>query len=250
MFTLRGKKPNTFTATTVQGKVDEIVKKIINNKMTDYEKALVLHNWLIANANYDLTFSNYNADGVLLKKTGVCQSYAYAYSMLLDKVGIPNTFEHGDDHVWNLIKIGDSWTHVDVTWDDPVSSTYESESAGGHEQIYWFGLTDYALEGVSNHERYDRPYTSNNYKVSYAYKSGKLSTSIKQWGEMISEQIKAKKATIKKTLENVGNGLNERMAVQMARDTGITVNKVKYSVTINLKELNSSQYELTIKPKY
>ncbi|MBQ9324193.1 MAG: leucine-rich repeat protein [Clostridia bacterium] len=242
MFTLRGKQPNTFTAKSVDAKASEIVKKITDKKMSTYEKALVLHNWLIANANYDHTYTNYYEDGVLLKGKGVCNSYSLAYGLLLSKAGITNAYEYGNDHIWNLVKFGNSWAHVDVTWDDP--------GEGGLEQIYYFGVTDYALQGVSNHERTKRVYTSNNYKTSYAYKSGQLKSIINDWTNKITEQIKSKKTKIVETFNQNDVGLNERMAVEMVQDTGITVNTTKYKLNVSYQDLKNGQYRLTIKPMY
>ena len=242
MFTLRGKQPNTFTAKSVDAKASEIVKKITDKKMSTYEKALVLHNWLIANANYDHSYTNYYEDGVLLKGKGVCNSYSLAYGLLLSKAGITNAYEYGSDHIWNLVKFGNSWAHVDVTWDDP--------GEGGFEQIYYFGVTDYALQGVSNHERTKRVYTSNNYKISYAYKSGQLKSIINDWTNKITEQIKSKKTKIVETFNQNDDGLNERMAVEMVQDTGIMVNSTKYKLNVSYQDLKNGQYRLTIKPMY
>ena len=29
----------------------------------------------------------------------------------------------GGPHMWNMVKVGGLWYHVDVTWDDPISSS-------------------------------------------------------------------------------------------------------------------------------
>lgn len=103
---------------------------------TDLEKALWLHDWLIYNADYDYSYTEYGPDGVLLKGTGVCQSYADAYSSLLTEAGIENIVVIAPemDHAWNIVKIDGVYTHVDCTWDDPNS--------GGLENHTYFGLCD------------------------------------------------------------------------------------------------------------
>ena len=131
---------------TVLGKVKQIVASEIHSGMNDYQKALALHDWLIYNANYDYTYTNYRADGVLLKGTGVCESYALAYEVLLKEVGIPvqhvvgsggDSPETAGGHAWNLVKLGGDWYHIDCTWDDP--------GTGGYEYHGYFGLTDEML---------------------------------------------------------------------------------------------------------
>lgn len=118
---------------TVAGKVQWVIAQTITAGMTDREKALALHDWLINNADYDYSYTHYHADGVLLYGTGVCQSYAQAYMMLCQEVGIPNIFVTGVAgnvaHAWNLIRIDGQWLHVDCTWDDrggtlPPSRSY------------------------------------------------------------------------------------------------------------------------------
>ncbi len=144
--------------TTVAGKVRALARECIASAgASDYDRALWLHDWLIYNANYDYTFTNYFADGVLLRGTGVCQSYAYAYDMLLKEVGIDCIYitgfagdfsdpgEQGDYHGWNLVKMDGEWYHVDCTWDDPNS--------GGAETHTYFGMTD---EMISKDHRWTR----------------------------------------------------------------------------------------------
>ena len=139
-----GKKKVLGTSiTNVDEKADWVIKNYITSDMSDREKAKRLHNWLIYNAHYDYTFSNYNADGVLVKGFGVCDSYSRAYSLLLTRVGIENKRLTGkcgtEGHAWNLVKIDGQWYHVDCTWDDPNDSGEASVSG-------WEGY-DYFLVG-------------------------------------------------------------------------------------------------------
>lgn len=124
---------------TVTGKVRALVAEVNALELeTDYEKALWLHDWLIFNADYDESLTVHAARGVLLDGTGVCESYALAYQMLLGEIGIPSIYvtgyARGELHAWNLVSLEDEWYHIDTTWDDPVG--------GGNEGYGYFGLSD------------------------------------------------------------------------------------------------------------
>lgn len=126
-------------ASTVPGKVRQLAAECLKNAgRSEYSRALWLHDWLIYNADYDETYTYYYADGVLLRGTGVCQSYALAYDLLLHEIGIETIYlsgtANGGGHAWNLVKLDGSWYHIDCTWDDPTG--------GGHENHSYFGLTD------------------------------------------------------------------------------------------------------------
>jgi len=119
-------------------KAREIVSECISEAGAgDYARALWLHDWLVRNADYDYEYEYYYADGVLLYGKGVCQSYAYAYEMMLKMIGIECVYitgtAGGEAHGWNLVKIDGEWYHVDVTWDDP---------APGRENRSYFCVTD------------------------------------------------------------------------------------------------------------
>ena len=102
----------------------------------EYSQALWLHNWLIDRANYDYTLTHYQADGVLLRRTGVCQSYTLAYQLLLNAVGIENRIVVSPEmeHEWSLVRLEGIWCHIDCTWDDP--------GEGGRENQFYFGMSD------------------------------------------------------------------------------------------------------------
>ena len=40
----------------------------------------------------------------------------------LDRLGIPNYKISNNNHIWNLVYIDGKWLHLDLTWDDPVTS--------------------------------------------------------------------------------------------------------------------------------
>ncbi len=138
---------------TVNQKVDQIISEVIRDGMSEKDQALVLHDYLTDHAFYDLTFSHYEADGVLLYGTGVCDSYSKAYQLLLDRVGIENVRLTGhavtsdgrtESHTWNAVKIDGKWSHVDVTWDDPVNpdNPDSSKPKSGDEQHVYFMVSN------------------------------------------------------------------------------------------------------------
>ena len=135
-------------STTISGKVRQIVDEVITPDMSQLDKAFALHDWLTDHAYYDLTFSYYGPEGVLLHGTGVCQSYSEAYKLLLAEVGIDCQVLTGharridgtmESHAWNLVKIDGKWKHVDVTWDDPVDdSSPDNNPRSGLEHHMYF----------------------------------------------------------------------------------------------------------------
>lgn len=103
---------------------------VIKPGMTELEKAVVLHDYLAVNCEYDkvrldektLPQTSYSAYGVLADGIAVCQGYALAYKLLLNKVGIECYMVTSDsmNHAWNLIVLNGEYYQVDVTWDDPT----------------------------------------------------------------------------------------------------------------------------------
>lgn len=103
---------------------------VVQPDMTDLEKAIALHDYLVINCEYDyasylndnIPDVSYSAYGVLADGIAVCQGYALAYKLLLNKVGIDCYMVTSDamKHAWNLIVLDGEYYQVDVTWDDPT----------------------------------------------------------------------------------------------------------------------------------
>lgn len=111
----------------VDAKIAEI-KGMVTNDMSDYQKALVIHDYLCISGEYDqerlssgsMPFSSYTSAGILMNNIGVCDSYAHAYQYIMNLLGIDCYVTSTQTHAWNIIKIDGKYYHVDVTWDDPV----------------------------------------------------------------------------------------------------------------------------------
>lgn len=90
--------------------------------MDDYDKLKFFHDYLILNCKND-TESPYSDTiyGALVQKKALCEGYAKAYSYLCNLAGIENVIVTGQanvPHMWNMVKLGGNWYHVDVTWDN------------------------------------------------------------------------------------------------------------------------------------
>lgn len=114
-------------------KAARVVSSIISDGMSTGEKYREIHDYLVRNCVYDMeTYDNagsswgetYTAYGCLIDKYAVCQGYAAAFNLLCAKAGLLSMSvsgtAKGGPHAWNMVKLGDEYRYLDVTWDDPV----------------------------------------------------------------------------------------------------------------------------------
>lgn len=112
----------------LNSKIDEVIAENITPGMTELQMALELHDYLVLNTVYDTDKSLPDRNGggsaydILVCGNGVCEGYAQAYNMLLDRVGMSSIMvtSIAMNHAWNLVNVDNEWYHVDTTWDDPV----------------------------------------------------------------------------------------------------------------------------------
>lgn len=124
---------------------------------SDLEKALFLHDSIVAQYAYDLYYKNADVYSFITEGTGVCQAYTLYYGYLLTCLGIENqpVVSKSMNHVWNQVKIEGQYYHVDLTWDDPVLSEINAGVPGRVAHKY-FLLSDEKLG--ADHEDYTAPY--------------------------------------------------------------------------------------------
>ncbi len=117
----------------MKAQMDVAVNSIISDitaDMPDVQKLVLIHDRIISEAGYDtsvnkettLTNENFSAIGVLLKKTGIAESYAKAFKYCVDKVGIENEIVYSNNvgHMWNQVCLNGKWYNIDLAHDDPV----------------------------------------------------------------------------------------------------------------------------------
>ncbi|MDE6748773.1 MAG: hypothetical protein K2K21_06905, partial [Lachnospiraceae bacterium] len=142
----------------------------VNDQMSDLEKAVVLHDYLTINCEYDyqnyldhtIPSESYSAYGTLVNRTAVCQGYALTYKYLLNQVGIDCYMVTSDsmNHAWNMIVLDGKNYQVDVTWDDP---TWDMIGRSVHNYMF---CSDAVFQDA-NHNHHDWSVTSGSEVVNY-----------------------------------------------------------------------------------
>jgi hypothetical protein len=114
----------------------EQAMSLVRGAKSDFERALVLHNYIVLNTAYDSELLVYyqthgmnvasprplshTAYGALVDGVAVCDGYAKAYLHLLRLAGIESRLISGygrsQPHAWNIVKLDGNWYHTDPTW--------------------------------------------------------------------------------------------------------------------------------------
>lgn len=143
-------------------RIEEIKESIYFEGMTDLDKLLLAHDYIIDNCSYYYTLTpdgtiyygdgySYTSYGILVNQRGVCQGYTYAYACVLKALGYPienirQVRSNELKHIWNFIKFNDNWYHVDLTWDDPLkgaSGEYNMNDLSYQVTMHkWFLISD------------------------------------------------------------------------------------------------------------
>ncbi len=115
----------------INAKVDEVEQEIWTDNMSQVDKIRAAHDYIINHSEYDSERSDYNivkyksdtAFGPLLEGYSLCGGYTDAMALFLEDLKIKNYKIASANHVWNALKLNDGWYHLDLTWDDPITTT-------------------------------------------------------------------------------------------------------------------------------
>lgn len=150
-------------------KANQIIASIIKPGMTELQKEKAIHDYIVNNSKYDysdylsdtISEDSYSSYGVLVKGVGVCSSYARAMMKLSRLAGLECYYvtgvADGDNHAWNILKIGGKYYHVDATFDDPVVN-------GGSIQMLsheYFNISDSVIQKDHSWDRSKYPACTN-----------------------------------------------------------------------------------------
>ncbi|WP_350453603.1 transglutaminase domain-containing protein [Slackia heliotrinireducens] len=125
-------------------RLSAVVQRFLNARivsgMTQYERELAIHDYLVQTVTYDteaLAVNNdptnprhhdeiYSVLGALLKRKAVCAGISSGFKLLCDAARIKcfvvvgsSTHESdaGERHAWNMVKLDGETYHLDATWD-------------------------------------------------------------------------------------------------------------------------------------
>ena len=139
----------------------EVIGLIINKNMSEYEKELAIHDWIIDWVSYDEEANsnspnaspdpdNNNPYGALFRGKAICSGYTSTFQLFMDLLGIECiTIEGiysatGQEHAWNMVRIDGEWYCVDVTWNDPIGG-------GDYSRHIYFNVTSQFMR-ETNHQ--------------------------------------------------------------------------------------------------
>ena len=112
----------------------DVLKEIITNDMSDYDKEKAVYDWLVKNIGQDkglltvIPSSGKDSDnpyGVLKYHDAVCVGYATTFRLFMQMMDIDCMVVHNTEmyHTWNLVKLDGKWYHTDV-YSDAETGNY------------------------------------------------------------------------------------------------------------------------------
>lgn len=147
----------------IQQKTDQLYEELYDRTKTIPENIQIFHDYIINHTIYDVNAETWDysgrqvypqksntAYGLLFHGVSICGGYADTMAIFLSKMGLKNYRIASQTHIWNLVLIDGQWKHLDLTWDDPVTSdrqnlllhtyfllsTKELKALGDHEHDY------------------------------------------------------------------------------------------------------------------
>ncbi|GFN34102.1 transglutaminase domain-containing protein [Paenibacillus xylaniclasticus] len=187
----------------------KIIADTIKPEMSDEEKYKAIYDYLNDNSRYDEAalenaeandFKKVDAEfndsfttyGIMVKKVGVCASYASVYKMLSDLAGLESIVVTGDmdgvPHAWNKVKLANGWVNVDSTNNETNSGIpyLLFNSSDETAQSLGFTLSNefWADDQISDFEAVDG-------SKDYYVVNGLESKSSSELGTLLSKQVDA-----------------------------------------------------------
>ena len=114
----------------INGKINLLKLELIKENINQEEQLKIIHDYIINNSKYDSDRSdkniiNYKSDiayGPLFEGYAICGGYTDLMAIFLNDLGIVNYKIASKSHIWNAVKLDNTWYNLDLTWDDPVTS--------------------------------------------------------------------------------------------------------------------------------
>ncbi len=182
-------------AELVYNKAKEVLNTIIDDSMSDTQKALAIYEYLCLEIRYDKelydeylnntaenveTNKSFYLEGVFLDKTAVCDGISKAFVLLTAMENISsirvsgkaaNTNSTPQSHAWNMVMLEGSWHYVDATWG-------RMEFTKDNDDTEYIGINHYYFstpeEDLSSHIAIGQIPLSSKQRIMYYFTDNQL----------------------------------------------------------------------------
>lgn len=141
-------------------KVAQIIGNV-QSDWTDLQKTMYIHDYIVTHCQYDLTYSKYTAEDVILGGSAVCEGYSLAFKHLMNKLGSSFKCDYVGsnriNHAWNYLTVSGKQYYVDCTWDDPIGG-----GENDHNYEYYCRHLNFLLSRDKIKNGYPSKYSSKN----------------------------------------------------------------------------------------
>ena len=180
--------------------------------MSNYDKLICIYEYLQDNVTYDskeleaccrlgrsVNPMSHNAYGVLVNKTGVCDGISSAFSLIAQRMGFECSMVSGratfrtqgfSDHAWNIIKIAETYYHIDATWD-----VNHKEQTGEYSYEY-FCVNDDSINRDHDWDVKTTPACSRE-DVSFYVRNRCFANNLSQLEEIFARYAKSKQKVVR-----------------------------------------------------
>ncbi|MBK8807835.1 MAG: hypothetical protein IPO21_14775 [Bacteroidales bacterium] len=115
-------------------KAQHIVDSLINSKMTEFEKILVLHEYITSSVKYGMLDGKTSAYTALVHNQADCVGFARGLDLLFSEAGLTSfVVVRKAGHLWVKVMIDNTYYNIDPTW---------CALKSGWPQYSWFLLND------------------------------------------------------------------------------------------------------------
>jgi len=225
--------------------IENVIISYTNNfdGKSDFEKELYVHNSIAKNVKYynDITeIENvpevyHTIYGVFIEKQAVCDGFAKAMQIILDKNDIENIFITGMinevPHAWNMVKLDSEWYHLDLT-----SDKYVKQEDGNTKTVVhtYFNVTDKTILKSHTIDNKELNPNANSTIYNYYVKTNSFINSTQNFESRIKEIVQS---------QSDNNSLEFSADIN---DVPTKLLNVLYDINFNNYKTNST----TVKMKY
>ncbi len=135
--------------------LSQLLPTLYQESDSDFQKVRAIYDYITRHVKYGRSAEGrlpYTPYGALIKGEAVCQGYAGLFYRMALTAGVDNRIQsgyaQGENHAWNVIRMGDQCYYGDATWDR------DRRSEDSTEPLSWFyflcGTSDFSGHVANN----------------------------------------------------------------------------------------------------